>query len=96
MDYLKGVCEPALIYFWVLVILNVINFLNSRDLEYLIVSLLLISVITYIINKLCNTEHNIIAWALALIPVVSGLSQFLKRRENFDVSGVDPNWNWVQ
>lgn len=64
-----GLCQQAQIYFWVAVIVNVLVFLRSFDVNVLVMSALWIPIWTWIVNKLCKNNYAILAWVFGLFPI---------------------------
>lgn len=65
----NGLCQQAQIYFWVAVIVNVLVFLRSFDVNILVMSAIWIPAWTWIVNKLCKNNYAILAWVFGLFPI---------------------------
>jgi hypothetical protein len=76
MDFLKGVCKQALIYFWVSVVVTVLVYLRSYDAGQLVWMALFIPFWTWLVNKLCKSNHEVLAWILGLFPIAGVLVTF--------------------
>ena len=65
----NGLCQQAQIYFWVALIVNLLVFLRSFDMNILLMSALWIPAWTWIVNKLCKNNYAILAWVFGLFPI---------------------------
>jgi hypothetical protein len=70
---LDGLCQQALIYFWVSVVVSMLAYLRSYDSQYLVLMLLWVPAYTYVVNFMCKKNYKVLAWVFGLFPIIGFL-----------------------
>ena len=73
---LDGLCQQALIYFWVSVVVSMLAYLRSYDSQYLVLMLLWVPAYTYVVNFMCKKNYKVLAWVFGLFPIAGILVNF--------------------
>ena len=70
MNSLKDVCKPAVIYFWIMIVMYTFNAMSNKKIDELIWGIVVSTLTALGLNLLCKYNHIIIAWIVGMILLI--------------------------
>ena len=68
----SNLCTPAVVYFWISLVVLVISVISGLHLVANLVQLIFILVWSWILNYLCTKGFTAVSWLLVILPILMG------------------------